>query len=301
MTPFQDAEAFRASLEQRLRNANRESGMPHDRLRKDVAFHRFVARFVAADDDRWAIKGGVALLWRVAVDARATRDVDANWRGTTDDLETFLDRVVEQDCGDWFEFEIGPPRPLQGETEGGLRFGVKALLAGREFAAFQLDINFVADARPVEVVPVRLPLLAFSGLADLEVPMISISQHLAEKLHAVTRTYLSGDSSRAKDAFDSMLFAQRGMLPDAGSIRRAVADTFEVRDTPSPSVPPSLPIRWRVTLRSLLQDFGLPGIGNVGELERGWIRLWLPILEGTAPDTARWDVTAQSWGWPAGR
>lgn len=295
MTPFRDAEAFRASLEQRIRNATRESGTPHDRLRKDVAFHRLVARFVAADDDRWAIKGGVALLWRVAVDARATRDVDANWRGTPDDLEIFLDQVVEQDGGDWFEFEIGPSRPLQRETEGGVRFGVKALLAGREFAVFRLDVNFVTDVRPVEVVSIRLPLLTFCGLAELEVPMISIAQHLAEKFHAVTRTYSSGDSSRAKDAFDSMLFAQTGVLPDAGSIRRAVADTFEVRETPLPPAPPSLPTSWRATLQSLLQDFELPGIENVEELERGWIRLWLPILGGDAPGTARWDVTPQSW------
>lgn len=295
MTHDPEGEAFRASLEQRIRNASQASATPHDRLRKDVAFHRLVARFVAAGDDRWAIKGGVALLWRVAADARVTLDVDANWRGTAEDLEAFLDRVVEQDGGDWFQFEIGPPRPLQGETEGGLRFGVRALMAGREFTAFRLDINFVTDARPVDIVPIRLPLLAFAGLADLEVPMISIAQHLAEKLHAVNRAYSSGDSSRAKDAYDSMLFAQIGALPDAGSLRRAVADTFEIRNTPPPSTPPGLPTNWAATLRTLLRGFELPGIEDIEELEAGWIQFWLPILDGTAPDTARWDVAAQSW------
>jgi hypothetical protein len=139
-------------------------------------------------------------------------------------------------------------------------------------------------------------LLAFAGLADLQVPMISIAQHLAEKLHAVNRTYSSGDSSRAKDAYDSILFAQTGSLPDAGSLRRAVTDTFETRNTPTPSAPPGLPSSWRTTLQSLLKDFGLPGIEDVEKLERGWIRLWRPILDGTAPDTARWGVAAQSWG-----
>lgn len=75
---FGDAEAFRSSLEQRIGTVARESGMPHDRLRKDIAFQRLIARFVAAGDERWAIKGGVALLWRVGSEARTTRDVDTN-------------------------------------------------------------------------------------------------------------------------------------------------------------------------------------------------------------------------------
>jgi len=292
---YQGAEAFRSSLEQRIRNVNRETGMPHDRLRKDVAFHRLVARFVAAGDDRWAIKGGVALLWRVGAEARATRDVDANWWGTTDDLEAFLDTVIEQDPGDWFEFEVSAPRPLQGEAEGGRRFAVAARLAGREFSAFRLDVNFTTDARPIEPVPIHLSLLEFAGLADLVVPMISIAQQLAEKLHAVTRTYSSGDSSRAKDAYDSVLFAQAGMLPGAGTLRMAVAETFAIRRTPLPLSPPDLPIGWREPLRSLLTDFALAGIDRVEELETGWMRLWEPILDGSASDSARWDPAALSW------
>ena len=292
---YQDEEAFRNFLEQRIRNANRDTGTPHDRLRKDVAFHRLVARFVAADDDRWAIKGAVALLWRVSDDARATRDVDANWLGSTDDLEAFLDRVVEHDVGDWFEFEIGPPRPLQGEAEGGIRFGVTARLAGREFAAFRLDVNFATDASPFESVPIHVQLLEFAGLADLVVPMISTAQHLAEKLHAVTRTYLSGDSSRAKDAYDTMLFAQTGMLPDAATVRMAVTQTFSIRRTPLPPAPAGLPSGWTKTLRTLLADFALPGIEGVKELESGWMRLWEPILNGSAADTARWDPATLSW------
>ena len=292
---YEDPDSFRTSLEQRIRNAARESAMPHDRLRKEVAFHRLLARFVALDDDRWALKGGVALLWRVAADARATRDVDTNWVGTSDDLDEFLDQVVELDSGDWFEFEISPPRSLHGETEGGWRFGVKALLAGREFTAFRLDVNLVKDMRSIEVVAVRLPLLAFSGLADLAVPMIPVAQHLAEKLHAVVRIYSGADSSRAKDAYDSMLFAQVGALPDAASLQEAGTDTFAVRNTPLPSLPPSLPSSWTKTLQTLLEDFGLPGVGSVEDLEDGWMRLWGPILDGTAPDAARWDAVALLW------
>jgi hypothetical protein len=292
---YQDAEAFRNSLEQRIRNASREKGTPHDRLRKDVAFHRLIARFVAADDERWAIKGGVALLWRLAVDARATRDVDANWLGTTDDLEAFLDRVVEHEAGDWFEFEISPPRPLRGETEGGLRFGVTTRLAGREFAAFRLDVNLITHALPVEFVPIHLPLLTFAGIANLEVPMISVAQQLAEKLHAVTRTYSGGNSSRAKDAYDTVLLAQSDSLPDAGTLRKAIAETFAIRNTRLPVTAPELPNSWAETLRSLLTDFALRGVQKVTELDTAWSLLWGPILDDSASDSARWDPAALLW------
>ena len=292
---YPNAEAFRSSMDQRIRNAARETEIPHDRLRKDVAFHRLVARFVATGDDRWAIKGGVALLWRVGAEARATRDVDANWWGSTDDLETFLDEVIEHDAGDWFQFEISPPRPLQGETEGGLRFGVTSRLAGREFAAFRLDVNFATDARSIQAVHIHLPLLEFAGLADLVVPMISIAQHVAEKLHAMTRTYSDGDSSRAKDTYDSVLFAQADSLPSAGTLRKAVTDTFAIRNTRLPIATPDLPSGWAETLRSLLADYALPGVQGVKGLETAWTRLWEPILDGSSPDSARWDPEALTW------
>ena len=292
---FEDAEAFRASLEQRIRNAAEETGTPHDRLRKDVAFHRLVARFVAAGDDRWAIKGGVALLWRVGAEARATRDVDANWRGTIEDLNVFLDKVLYREAADWFEFEVSAPRPLQGETEGGLRFGVTVRLDGRQFAAFRLDINLTTDTRLIEPVPIHLTLLEFAGLADLVVPMISVPQQLAEKLHAVIRTYASGDSSRAKDAYDCVLFAQTGGLHDALSLREAVAETFAVRDTQLPIGAPELPSGWTETLQSLLTDFPLPGVRGVDELETAWMSLWKPILNGSSPASATWNPATLSW------
>ena len=295
MTGHRDADAFRTALEQRIRNASSTSGTPHDRLRKDVAFSRLVARFLAVNDDRWAIKGGVALLWRLGANVRGTRDVDANWWSTNEELLAFLDRAVEQRLDEWFEFEIGPPRAIEGEVEGGLRFGIACRLGGREFATFRLDVNFISDTRPVELVPVELPFLAFAGLDHLEVPMISVAQHLAEKLHAVARTYASGDSSRAKDAYDSVMLAQVGAVPDARSLRDSVTHTFRIRRTQLPTEAPSLPSSWTASLRSLLVDAAPLGVEDVEGLERGWFRFWQPILDGTADDSARWDPKTMFW------
>jgi hypothetical protein len=296
---YHDASAFRASLDDRIKNTSRQTGTPHDRLRKNVAFHRLVARFIATDDDRWALKGGVALLWRVAADVRTTRDVDANWSGTSEDLEVFLDEIVGRDVGDWFAFEIGPPRPLSGETEGGFRFGVTARLAGREFTAFHLDVNLISDERPVARVPIHLAMLAFAELADLDVPMITVGHQIAEKLHAVARSYAGGPSSRAKDAYDSMLYAQVGQLPSAGDLREAVDDTFAIRDTLVSTTAPPLPSSCHSELESLLADYPIPGVDGVSELERAWQRLWGALLDNSAPDAARWDAATMSWSRPA--
>jgi hypothetical protein len=292
---YGDAEAFRSSLEQRIGTVARESGMPHDRLRKEIAFQRLIARFIAAGDDRWAIKGGVALLWRIGKEARTTRDVDTNWSGSENDLEEFLDASIEQDLSDWFAFEMGEPRPLQGEAEGALRFGVTTRLAGREFTAFRLDVNFAADQPFTETVATHLPLLEFVGLADLAVPMISIAQQLAEKLHAVMRTYSSGDSSRAKDAYDTMLLAQIVGLPEADVLREAVERTFAIRDTPLPVAPADLPEEWAEPLGALLSGFALPGIEGLDELETSWSHLWQPILDGRCSGSAAWDPAALLW------
>ncbi len=293
---FQSAEDFRRSLDQRILTAAHETGLAHDRLRKNVAFQRLVARFVATGDYRWAVKGGVGILWRVDREARATRDVDTNWTGEVDELEGFLDAAQAVDLSDWFAFEIGPPHPLEGEAEVALRFAVTAFVAGRVFAAFRLDVNVVpGDRRRVVAVAVHVPLLEFVGLADLAVPMISVAHQLAEKLHAVSRSYGSGDSSRAKDAFDSLPLAQTIGLPPAGDMRAAVVETFAIRATRLSATAPRLPAVWEDRIDALLDDYPFAGIRRFAELETAWMRLWDPILGATCTDTERWNPTTLVW------
>lgn len=296
MPRYSTADDFRRSLDQRIITFARESGLPHDRLRKDIAFQRLVARFVERGDDRWALKGGVGILWRVDRDARATRDVDANWTGDLDGLERFLDDAQAVSLGDWFAFEIGPAQPLKGEVGVAHRFAVVALVAGREFSAFRLDMNIVpGDRRGFVSVAVHTQLLTFVHLDELTVPMISVAQQLAEKLHAVARTYESGDSSRSKDAFDSVLLAGCIELPTAGALRIALAETYAIRKTALPTAVPRLPAAWQDSLNSFLHDFPLGGIRRFAELDVAWTRLWDPILSGTCSDSARWSTSTFEW------
>ncbi len=69
-------EAFRAALDQRLKNHAAQTGIPLVRLRKTIAFDRFLARLVAVASDRWVLKGALALDFRLGSGTRTTKDID---------------------------------------------------------------------------------------------------------------------------------------------------------------------------------------------------------------------------------
>jgi len=59
---------MRAALEQRLRALHASTGLPLDRLRKEVALQRLLARIAAAaPDGSWALKGGIAMIARSVI------------------------------------------------------------------------------------------------------------------------------------------------------------------------------------------------------------------------------------------
>ncbi len=76
MTQYQSGAAFRRALEERLRNRSIKTGIPLVRLRKTVAFDRFLARLIRHQPDSWVLKGGFAIQLRLVDKARTTKDID---------------------------------------------------------------------------------------------------------------------------------------------------------------------------------------------------------------------------------
>jgi hypothetical protein len=254
---FADEHAFRTSLEQRLLNQARESGRPLDRLRKEVAHQRFLARLAEAAPNSWALKGGLALLARLGDQARATSDADANWRANVDDLEKTLDRVSGMELGDGFSFEIGRPRPLEGEVEGALRFPVVAVLDGREFERIHLDINLLPmDRRETEEIRLR-DVLEFAEIPAPVVPVIPIGQQLSEKIHAFVRSYGNG-SSRPRDLYDMLVIAEQLPIPPARALAEICSDTFRIRDSSWPPGLPDPPQDWAEAWAGFVDVYGIP-------------------------------------------
>ncbi|MFN2488278.1 MAG: nucleotidyl transferase AbiEii/AbiGii toxin family protein [Actinomycetota bacterium] len=218
---YSSAAAFRQALEDQLKSEALRTGVPYDRLRKEAAFQRLLARVQrVSTPDSWALKGTLALIARIGTHVRATHDVDANWRRVQAELEEILDGVIDTDLGDGFEFEIGDATALEGEgPEGAFPYTVTARLAGRIFEKLKLDVNLtIEDPRPVEIVGIKRNPFAFIGEVPLKLPMISPAQQLAEKLHAYTRRYAAGISSRSRDLFDMLVIAQEVALPTSSEI-----------------------------------------------------------------------------------
>lgn len=191
MKSYAHPAALRRALEMRLKTRSEQSGLPLDRLRKEAALQRLLARIAAiAPEDSWALKGGLAMLARIGDRARLTADADATWRTTMPQLQAMLDDAAEANLDDHFEFMIGQGRPIQAEgAEGGLRFPVRCLLAGRPFETLRLDLNLVPrDPRPLDRVELR-NLFEFADLATVVVPAVRVEQQLAEKIHAYARDY----------------------------------------------------------------------------------------------------------------
>src|SRR5689334_476323 len=69
------AEAFRRALEVRLNKAAETELIQINRVRRQVAFDRLLARLFRTDPAPWILKGGYALELRFRT-ARATVDID---------------------------------------------------------------------------------------------------------------------------------------------------------------------------------------------------------------------------------
>src|ERR1700736_2708108 len=75
---YKTASAFRAALETRLQTRAREQGTDLQRLRRQVAFDRFLARMFSKGPKAsypWVLKGGYAMELRLHT-ARTTKDLD---------------------------------------------------------------------------------------------------------------------------------------------------------------------------------------------------------------------------------
>ncbi len=82
---YATAAAFRRALEDRLQDIARREGVDLQRLRRQVAFDRLLARLFQGGEPRtllWVLKGGYAMELRIKA-ARTTKDVDLTMRSAS--------------------------------------------------------------------------------------------------------------------------------------------------------------------------------------------------------------------------
>jgi hypothetical protein len=150
---YATAAAFRRALEDRLKDIAGREDVDLQRLRRQVAFDRLLARLFQTGQPLalpWVLKGGYAMELRIK-SARTTKDIDLAMRSIlkSDDKKdgkknfAVLEKLQEAAAfgrDDFFVYRIGEPiADLDAAPYGGARFPVEARLDGRVFVGFHLD------------------------------------------------------------------------------------------------------------------------------------------------------------------
>src|SRR3989442_188608 len=138
---YATAKAFRRALEVRLGKVAETEQAQVNRLRRQVAFDRLLARLFRVESAPWTLKGGYALELRFKT-ARATIDIDLTIQKVAAAGDTEANQVVREllqdaasyEFGDWFDYTIGPPvMDLDAAPYCGARYAVEATMDGRDF------------------------------------------------------------------------------------------------------------------------------------------------------------------------
>lgn len=261
---FSTSAAFRQSLESRLQAVSKETGIDLQRVRRKVAFERFLARLFSVKPSPWVLKGGYALEVRFEV-ARATKDLDLGTllkiAGTVEEQRVILLEKLQEramlEAEDYFQFRVEPTaRLIESAPYGGFRFPIRSMIAGRLFVAFSLDIGFGdVVTPPIEEIE-GSNWLDFCGIPPARFEAISMEQQFAEKMHAMTVDRGERENSRVKDLVDVLLLIETGL--DKQRVSASLKNTFRRRgEMPIPSHPPKLPDSWRQSFSQMAAECDL--------------------------------------------
>lgn len=268
---YATAPNFRTALEERIRQIAGRDGFAIQRIRKRVAFERFLARVQAPPDSPWFLKGAFALDLRFGDRARTTKDLDIgiylSLRGDpgpgAEEIAKLLREAAEYSLDDFFVLTVpGEGEEILQEPHArAYRFTVQAWLAGRRFESFRVDVGTGLQlVTPVEEVP-ESDTLGFAGIEPRRFRAISLAQQLAEKVHAMTRPREDRENTRVKDLVDITLILESSP-PEPKIARAALEGIFEGRGTHKlPTKIPDPPATWVGSYGALAKEIGLAHVG----------------------------------------
>jgi hypothetical protein len=252
------------ALETRLRTVALKKNTDLQRVRREVAFDRFLARLFSVKKAPWILKGGYAMELRFK-EARATKDIDLAWKelfrkGDGSPGQMILNELQDAaalNLKDFFVFTVGEPdEGIEAAPYGGARFPVEARMDGRLFVTFHVDIGIGDVVIEPSDETVGKDWLGFAGISSPKVKTILKEQHFAEKLHAYTQPRQI-PNSRVRDLIDMVLLIQSKNMNRA-RVEKSLGATFKKRKThavPEELKPP--PRDWERPFTVLAQACGL--------------------------------------------
>jgi hypothetical protein len=233
------------------------NGLGVRRVRQRVSAMAFLGTLerVREEDSpgRFLIKGGIACELRFQNQARATRDLDALFHGSLDELLADLDTAFATPYSG-FSFSYTPPEAVR-ET-GAHRFDVKLAYQGRSWATLRVEVSPPeGKAHEPESVP-ALSVSQFGLTGPTEVACLSLRYQIAQKIHACTERFPDRENERVHDLVDLQLMEE--LIEDYGRVKAACIEIFELRGTHA--WPPTLTAEptWAETYRELAAELDFP-------------------------------------------
>jgi hypothetical protein len=260
----------RARLPERLQKilarVAREQGIDQERLRRWVSFLAICGVLERATAEGLAggyyLKGGVAMELRFAQRARATKDLDLVLEGDRRTRLRSFDLALQLGFDD-FSFRLKAPIHEM-DLADTVRVEVAVQHRTRAWQTVEVDLG------PTSTTTIDLVEPTIVGLHEMGVPVtspvrcITLSEQVAQKLHACTAPNTSSD--RARDVLDILLIETLGQL-DYSAALIAAQRVFRERGTHG--FPPEfvIPRLWRPELETLAVQLGFP-ISSAAEIER---------------------------------
>jgi predicted nucleotidyltransferase component of viral defense system len=260
-----------------------------------VAFELFLRRLAVVGGDQWILKGALALEFRLSIRTRSTKDIDIECSSDERAVIEQLTAAQSLSLDDFFTYTITRTDALDDTDDfSAVRFSVTAELGGRTFERFVLDVAFRGATPSAPETVTTSSFLSFAGIEPTTVPAVAIDQHIAEKVHAYTRTYRGRRSTRPKDLIDIVLIAGDAAV-DAQQLRHALERTFIARGTQAlPAALPPPPPAWAQPYVRLAREVGVePELKPAHTLAARFLD---PVLSSTTrgewdPGSARWSDT----------
>ncbi len=191
--------------------------------------------------------------------ARSTRDIDLALANDLEPVDRLLQDLVGDPFGDYFSFRVTRRREQSNIRGRGLvvRLSLDALLGNRVFESFVVDV-VAGEGLPATTERVQLGrALGFAGLPIVEMAVIDLRTHWAEKLSAYLSRYDDRPNTRVKDLVDLVLLVEHGLEPDE-RLRKAVEEIFACRSQHLPlSELPSMADSWALPFTEMASDLGL--------------------------------------------
>jgi hypothetical protein len=211
---------------------------------------------------RFLIKGGLAIELRFQDRARTTRDLDAVFAGSIDDLLTDFDEAFAEPFSG-FTFTYTQPEKIR--DTGAHRLEVKLSYEGRSWSTLKVEVSPPeGGSHEAEGLP-PFDLSAFNLDGPVEVSCQSLRYQTAQKIHACTEVFSDGrENDRVQDILDLQLVREITEDETMDRLNEACVETFRIRKKhdwpPRLTAPPS----WRDTYRRMAEDAKYPII-NIDE------------------------------------